>query len=311
MTLIAFHTDRKRARIMTDTWGYTFDLSMRATSKHTVIPHFDMAVAVQGSTGFHAEWVARLLRQATDEGTPDFDALNADTPALLRKLWADFAQAIERTNADEGARGSMADTVVFHIGYSTSAASYVAHAYASEQNFEPIDLTGQAYAMPTPSTVRPGPIEGPRLRRHFAANQLLSDVLETLEAQPPLTAPRNRHEWVALAERIRKDRSECDLWSGFKTYVGGDLHMTTLTPGSAETKRLHTFDSSTETLRRIFAGSMHPLSQNGPCAWCDSGERYIECCLGDWNNGKPCPCGSPDNFEDCCSVNSSNAPAHT
>lgn len=308
MTLIALHTDKKRARIMTDTWGYSFDCTMSVTSKHTVIPHLDMAVAAQGSTGFHSLWLGRSLALARQVAT--FDEFTSASPDALRAAWAEMTSYVAAENAAEGARATIGKSVIFHVGYSAERDSFTAFAHASEQDFQPIDLTDTPYIQPTPLDVRPGPVEGPRLRRHFEANGLSTEPLDALEQGPLLAAPRNRTEWVELAKKVRVDRGEADLWSGFRTFVGGDVHLTTLVQGASETKRIHHYADDTASLRKVFAGTMHPMAQNGPCV-CDSGRSYIDCCLGEGHNGRPCPCGSPYQFEDCCSVLAGNAvPVH-
>jgi hypothetical protein len=300
MTLIAFHTEEKRARIMSDSWGYTFNLKMSTTSKHTVLPHLDMAIAAQGSTTFQSLWLGRATLLA--QRVSNFDEFLAEAPAELRTVWAELGRDVEDENHRFGAKASVANSVIFHIGYSAQRRRFVAWAYASEQGFNPIDLTDVPYVQPTPVSSRPGPVEGPRLRAHFAHNGISAERLDQLDDLPPLPAPRNRTDWVELAKRVRVDRAECDLWSGLHTNVGGDVHLTTLTPGSAETKRVHHFPDDTESLQRVFAGTLHPISQAGPCALCNSGRRYVDCCLAESYNGRPCPCGGPDPFERCCSI---------
>ena len=139
MTLIALHAEKHRATVMTDTWGYRFDLTMSATSKHVAFPHLGMIIAAQGSTGFQGTWLAETLLISHD--TPTFDQFLEATPAALRRLWTRMSEDVEAENRDLGARATVAKTVIFQVGRSAELDRYVAYAYASEQNFEPIDLT--------------------------------------------------------------------------------------------------------------------------------------------------------------------------
>lgn len=305
MTLIAVHADTKRAQIMTDSWGYTFTLTMSTTSKQTVLPDLGMALAVQGSTTFQAEWLARAHVLAGR--VANFDAFLDAAPDELRDGWAALAEHVEGINSRTGGTSTPAKSTIFHVGYSDRAGRFVAWVYASEQNFTPIDITDRPYVMPTPLNAAPGPVEAPRLVRHFERNGFPDDDLESLQHMAPLPAPRSKSEWIQLAKQVRRDRAECDIMTGFKTLVGGDVHLTTLEPGRSRTEVIHTYADDNESLARVFAGSLHPMSQHAACAGCDSGRPFVECCLGETHNGRLCPCDSGANFEDCCSVYSATS----
>lgn len=301
MTLIAIRADKDSARVMTDSWGYTFGLTINHTSKQTSVPHLDAAIVAQGSTTFQALWLAHGHELAGEVAT--FDEFLAATPERLRTVWTRLTGRVRAENDADGARAEVANSTIFHVGYSTARRSFVAVAFASEHDFASIDLGTSLYVQPTPLNLPPGPVEAGRLERSFARAGLDRRPLEQLAAQPAprSVGPVDVKEWVALARRVRADRSECDLWSGFKTYVGGDVHLTSLSRGQATTRRIHRFADSADTLRRIFAGSLHPIAQAGPCP-CESGRRYVDCCLGANYDGRHCPCGSPANFEECCSI---------
>lgn len=154
--------------------------------------------------------------------------------------------------------------------------------------------------MPSPFNVRPGPIELHRLKRHFMTNFGDASPVERLRGLDPPEPPNNLRGWVRLAKAVRRDRGLCHLYSGFKTYIGGDVIHTRLERATVTQERVHTFDDAGDEFRQMMAYSFHPLGQLGPCQ-CDSGHRLAECCLTEIFDAA-CPCGSSASFRDCCRV---------
>ncbi|MDP9430532.1 MAG: SEC-C metal-binding domain-containing protein [Actinomycetota bacterium] len=91
-----------------------------------------------------------------------------------------------------------------------------------------------------------------------------------------------------------------DLYSGFKTYVGGDVIHTTLRRGESSSRRVHRFNDSGPEFARMMAGSLHPVSQAAACD-CGSGRSFVDCCLAQIAD-EPCPCQSGARFAACCSI---------
>jgi uncharacterized protein YchJ len=70
--------------------------------------------------------------------------------------------------------------------------------------------------------------------------------------------------------------------------------------GEATNRRVYTFDDSGPEFACMMAGSLHPISQAGPCE-CNSGRRFVDCCLAAIH-AEPCPCQSGQTFARCCSI---------
>jgi hypothetical protein len=307
MTLIAFATHRDRAEIITDTQTYTHNgTRMGHHSKVLTLPHLEAAMMAQGSTGFEARWHVQALylaRQAVD-----FDDLVREAPGQLRYVWTELAGEMAEENATHGRSAEVTNSVVFLVGYSATERSFVAYGYASDFDFESMRLDG-VYAMPSPLDRRPGDVELHRIRKHLRtyAEWLGDDVAKAdmatdrLGSLPPGPVPRKPADWVDLAKKIRRDRAMARIESGLKNHVGGDVIHTTVRVGSSTNRRIHTFADSGAEFAQMMAGTLHPISQAGPCE-CGSGKRYVDCCLRDMAD-EPCPCRSEKTFADCCSVN--------
>ena len=300
MTLIAFAASRGRAEIITDTRTYTHTATrMGHTSKVMLLPHLDAAVMDQGSTGFGKQW--RFEAMNLSQVATDFDDLHRRTPAAAAAVWERMTGDLAAENRQHGTSATLANSVVFHVGYSPERESFKAYGYASDFGFEPMDLAG-LYVMPSPLSVRPGDLELHRLRNHLSAiggaeGAATADALGQL---PAPTVPRGPADWVALAKAVRQDRSLADIYSGFKTYIGGDVFHVSLRQGEATTRRIHRFTDSGPEFAQMMAGSLHPVSQAAPCD-CGSGNRYVDCCLVP-SLDKPCICRSGANLRDCCSI---------
>lgn len=300
MTLIAFAARRDRAEIITDTRTYNHVATqMGHTSKVMLLPHLDAAMLAQGSTGFERRWHMQALYLA--QKTADFDDFTRQAPEHLAYVWREMSEDLDAENIGHGRTASIANSVVFLIGYSPEHQTFKAYGYASDFDFEPMDLAG-LYVMPSPLDSRPGDLELHRLRAHLEAVHGAegAQVVNTLAQQRPRPVPRRVEQWVDLAKAVRRDRALADLYSGFKTYVGGDVIHTTLRVGEAANRQIHRFNDSGAEFARMMAGSLHPVSQLAACD-CGSGDRYVDCCLAAIAE-EPCPCQSGTTFAHCCSV---------
>lgn len=300
MTMIAFAAHRDRAEIITDTVTYTHTATrMGHTSKVMLLPHLDAAMLAQGSTGFERRWHGQALYLA--QHAADFDDFIREAPEHLRYVWERMAAFTEAENAEHGRSASVANSVVFLIGYSAERQAFKAYGYASDFDFKPMDLEG-LYVMPSPLDRRPGDLELHRLRGHLPA--VLGDqapqAVAALAKLPAPSVPRRPAEWVELAKAVRRDRAMADIYSGLKTYVGGDVIHTVLRRGEATSRRVHRFNDAGAEFARMMAGSLHPVSQAGACD-CGSGRRFVDCCLAEIAD-EPCPCQSGKVFAACCSI---------
>ncbi|MCF6507372.1 SEC-C domain-containing protein [Blastococcus sp. MG754426] len=301
MTLIAFAAHADRAEIITDTLTYTHTATrMGHTSKLLPLPHLDAAIVAQGSTGFERRWHMQALYLA--QHAADFDEFAREAPAHLAHVWSELGIDLDAENIAHGRSATVTPSVVFLVGYSPQRQRFVAYGFASDHGFAPTKLDG-LYAMPSPLDRRPGDLELHRLRGHLPA--VLGDqadrAVAALGRLPIQPAPRRPEEWVDLAKAVRRDRAMADLYSGLKTYVGGDVMLTALRRGESTTRRIHTFNDSGSDFARMMAGSLHPMSQASACE-CDSGRRFVDCCLAAIAD-EPCPCQSGKVFAACCSIN--------
>ncbi len=235
MTLIAFHAQPDRADIITDTLSYTRTARhLGHTSKVTLMPHLDAAVMTQGSTDFAKAWTAEALTAAE---AADFDEFAERVGEALPVLWRRLPGV-----GDDCERGR-ANSAVFVVGYSPRRRSFTAHGWASDFAFRRMDLDG-LHVMPSPLGVRPSELELRRLGRHFDVYFGDTAPVDRLRRLPPPAAPGSDAGWVELAKTVRADRALADLYSGFKTYVGGSVIHTRLTVGAATQRRVHTFDDT-------------------------------------------------------------------
>lgn len=296
MTLIAFHAQQHRADIVTDTCTYAHGARrLHRTSKVMTLPHLDAAVICQGSTGFATHWNTQV-RHLADQ-TPTFEHLLDAAQYATTRTWNDLVDDVDAANEAFGAEGAIANSVTFLVG--RTSRGYEAWQYASDTEFTPTRLTG-LHVMPTPLTWRPSALEGGRLLEHFDAAFGDTTPVNDLLRRPAPEPPASDAGWVELAKAVRQDRGLCDLSSGFKTYVGGQVRHTVLTEGRITDARIHTFDDTGPEFERMVAGSYHPLAQTGPCP-CGSDRAYVDCCLAPLAD-QPCSCGSGQVFAACCRV---------
>jgi len=293
MTLIAFSTSRNRADILTDTWSYSSGgRRIGSDSKVHAISHLDMAHAVQGSCEFEALWNLGAIALAMHVGS--FDGFVQEAGPYLRAAWGDVRER-PRT-----------PSFVSIIGYSPEESRFRAYLFDSGSDFERQDLEAP-FVIPAPGGMRPSKIELARLKDSLLAGQSESDkaaILATLESwhqKPEFVAPTTVKGWVQLGKHARESRALVSASSGLKVFVAGDLFHAVLKRGEFSQSRVHTFNDRGAEFAQLVAGTLHPISQYGPCGFCDSGRPFVDCHLASFAT-QPCPCGSDKPFEACCSV---------
>jgi hypothetical protein len=297
VTLIAFSASKNRADILTDTWSYTqFGRQIGSDSKVHSIPHLDAAHATQGSCKFASFWGFEATALAAHVGS--FDGFVQEAGQRLREAWN--AAAVDGT-----------PSVVFIIGYSPEESRFRAYQFASDSDFERQDLEAP-FIIPAPPDIRPSELE---LARIFGSFPGLSEsdkaemltLFEGWHQRPGLVAPTTVAGWVQLGKHARESRALApSVTSGLKVFVAGDLFHAVLQRGEFRTSRVHRFNDSGAEFAQLVAGTFHPISQYGPCSFCDSGRPYVDCHLASFAT-QPCLCGSGKPFQDCCSVRAETA----
>ena len=299
MTLIAFSTDKNRADILTDTWSYSHGGRLIGSdSKVHSIPHLDAAHAVQGSCEFEALWNLGAIALAMHVGS--FDGFVQEAGPYLRAAWGDVRER-PRT-----------PSFVSIIGYSPEESRFRAYRFDSDSDFER-QAVDAPFIIPAPTDIRPSDLELARLKGSLLAGQSESDkaeilaVFEDWHQKPGLIAPTTVKGWVQLGKHARESRALApSVTSGLKVFVAGDLFHAVLKRGEFTTSRVHRFNDSGAEFAQLVAGTLHPISQYGPCSFCDSGRPYVDCCLASLAS-QPCLCGSDKPFQTCCSVRAETA----
>jgi SEC-C motif len=293
VTLIAFSASKNRADILTDTWSYSQGGRLIGSdSKVHSIPHLDMAYATQGSCEFGALWDFGATALVGQVGS--FDGFVQEAGPYLREAW----NSIEE--------GDVASSVVFIIGYSPEDSRFRAYQFASDSDFERQELEAP-FIIPAPTDIRPSELELARVKGYFTGSSESdkAEVLTLLEdwhQKPRLIAPTTVKGWVQLGKHARESRAlAMPVNSGLKVFVAGDLFHAVLKRGEFTTSRVHRFNDSGAEFAQLVAGTLHPISQHGPCSFCDSGRPYVDCHLAS-RATQPCPCGSGKPFQACCSV---------
>jgi hypothetical protein len=293
MTLIAFSTSKNRADILTDTWSYSFGgRYIGSDSKVHSIPHLDMAHATQGSCELEALWNFRAIAVAMHVGS--FDGFAQEAGPHLREVWGEVGER------------DRVPSVVFVIGYSPEASRFRAYQFASGSDFERQDIEAP-FIIPTPFDIRPSELELARLKGSslLACSNNQAEMLALFESwhqKPVLVAPTTVKGWIQLGKHARESRALAPpVGTGLKVFVAGDLFHAVLKRGEFTTSRVHRFNDSGTEFAQLVAGTINPVSQYGPCSFCDSGRPYVDCCLAPYAT-QPCPCGSGKPFQACCSV---------
>jgi hypothetical protein len=301
VTLIAFHAHQDGAEVMTDTLAYDHVARhVSETTKVLALPSLDAVTMIQGSTIFGQGWFDHAQDLAADVDTLD-EFLGRVRKALVA-LWADLSADVawQRTRP-------LSRSAVFVIGPSERLGRYVATLFASADEFVPHRHDG-LFVLPSPLTMRPSQFELDRLDGHLAqhlglAAPAAADMLRRLPDAPE-PAGWSAADWRRLALSCHRDRALVDLYSGLKTYVGGDVVLTHLAAGMIESEVLHRFPTDGPEWEAMLRYSLHPIGQLGPCS-CPEGDAEgrpaIECCLPDLFE-RPCPCGSGETFAGCCKV---------
>jgi hypothetical protein len=301
MTLIAISASKNRADILTDTWSYSGGgRRIGSDSKVHSIPHLDMASATQGSCEFEALWNLGAIALAMHVGS--FDGFVQEAGPYLRAAWGDVRER-PRT-----------PSFVSIIGYSPEESRFRAYQFDSGSDFERQDLEAP-FIIPAPTDMRPSELELARLKGSLLAGQSESDraeiltLLEDWHQKPGLIAPTTVKGWVQLGKHARENRALAQsASSGMKVFVAGDLFHAVLKRGEFTTSRVHRFNDSGAEFAQLVAGTLHPISQYGPCTFCDSGRPYVDCHLASFAT-QPCPCASDKPFQACCSVRAETAPS--
>ncbi len=282
MTLIAFHTTKTSADVLTDTWAYLNDASQIARSSKTYpIQHLNAVYMTQGDCTFGGR--AGLVFDGLARLSESFDALVEAAPANLGHAWMSVKMDHPGFKPFKSA--------VFLVGYSTGAESFQAWEMASAEGFAPRQIVG-TFAMPSPLDARPGDAEADSLIASYsrlgggpgeesaedaAAMAEFCDALDLWRSLPPLARPNTEKDWVDLARRVRQQRALIDIRTGLKVFVAGELHLTKLQRGQVTTRTVHSFNDQGEELAQMVAGTMHPIALALPCL-CGSGERFKDCC---------------------------------
>lgn len=184
-----------------------------------------------------------------------FGDLDAQAQECLPTIWSSL----------ENIGGCRTYGTVFHVGYSLRRRRFAAFAYASEDGFQPTDLTDHAFfAMPCPTA--------------------------------PTSPPETVDEWIALGQAVQDDYALAPKMTDLKVIIGGDLIHTRLEIGQSAHRRVHRFPDDVPAFRRMMVGSHHWTGQLGPCP-CGSGQPFVACHLR-WHAG-PCACDSGRDFADC------------
>jgi hypothetical protein len=291
MTLIAFSANKNRADILTDTWSYSAGgRRIGRDSKVHAISHLDAASATQGSCEFDALWNLGVSAMAMHVGS--FDGFVQEAGPYLRAAWSDVRER-PRT-----------PSVVFIIGYSPEESRFRAYQFASDSDFERQDLEAP-FIIPAATDIRPSELELARLKgMRFASESDKAEILTLFEGwhqQPAFIAPTTVKGWVQLGKHARQSRAMAPVATGMKVFIAGSLFHAVLKRGQFTTSRVHTFNDSGAEFAQLVAGTLHPISQYGPCSFCDSGRPYVDCCLTSIATD-PCLCGSDKPFSACCSV---------
>jgi hypothetical protein len=286
VTLIAFSATKNRADILTDTWSYSQGGRLIGSdSKVHSIPHLDMVHVTQGSCEFAALW--NFAATALAGGVGSFDGFVREVGPYLRDAWNDVV--------------GCDPSVVFLIGYSPEDSRFRAYQFASESDFERQDLEAP-FIIPAPTDIRPSELELARIKGSFAGSSESdkAEILTLLEGwhqKPGLVAPTTVKGWVQLGKHARESRAlAMPVNSGLKVFVAGDLFHAVLKCGEFTTSRVHRFNDSGAEFAQLVAGTLHPVSQYGPCCYCDSGRPYVDCHLAS-RATQPCPCGSGKLFQ--------------
>lgn len=295
MTMTVVHANGDQAQIMTDGLAYNASLTYiiaAPEAKATVLEHFTAAVASRGSYVLGRIWEDAAARLAARVAS--FDEFAEAVPSLLRTIaergpqrYADYSP----TTGEHRAQVVQA----YAVGWSPAADGFRALLWDGLDGFACEDITGTLHVTPAPVGCPPTAAE----QRARARNGV-----DPLPEGKPARAPQTDAEWRLLAETVHKGRAQARADSGLKVPVGGDVTLTTLTRHGADQRVIHRFTA--EDFEAMVAGTFHSWAQLGPCATCDSGQRWVDCCLPKVF-GEPCVCGSGETFGDCCKVDADTA----
>lgn len=291
MTFIGIRCTGGTAEIVTDSVCYTYGgTSFREKTKVHPFPHRDAAITGFGDGPLLV--AAGLNAEIASTRTSGFDEMVDTAPEWL----ADAASLVEPSP------GVVSSSSIFLVGRSEREGAYVAYRFTTAEDLQPCRVPG-LFVHPTPFGLRPSPSELEWTRQLWQDDPRASraDLERFLEewSKVPEPAIQDAADWITMATLAREQRS----LSGWllRVWVAGSLYVTRMRPGAIRTNRVYTFDDTGEELRRLVAGSRHPLGQINPCGFCDSGLPALDCCLVNQLD-EPCECLSGHTFRDCCMV---------
>jgi hypothetical protein len=306
VTLIAIHAAADYADILTDTWLYPANArTIRRTSKTLVVPHLDMAYVTRGSELFGWEWT-RAASQLGD-GVSDFDEYIDQVQGLASSLWDSLQAMVAATFTTPGRTLTLDPPAVFYAGYSPSRGTFRAVGFSHHDGFAPWDIDG-LFVVPSPFGVRPSEFELHEIESGFAREPGPEDgeVLAQFRSWPVPRVPETEDGWAGLAVAARSTRSTLSPSTCLKILVGGDVHRTHLERGQAVQALTYRFDEDgTDELAAVVSGTMHPLSQLGPCPY-GHDSVYRDCCLLPYV-AEPCRCKSGLPLGECCLLSDDEA----
>lgn len=282
MTLIAFATYGDHAVLVTDTVAYSAGgRDFAQATKHLTLNHLDAVIATQGDHRFAIEARAGLMSASS---MTTFDALVDAVPDALRELWKFLEMDRDEWN----------EASLYLIGYSPTAAKFLAFRYLAEHDFAAEPVSG-LHVTPSPFAMRPHQFE---LERY--ADFVPDDVRDNWLNQPEPQPPADLEAWGALGLLVRHQRAVAS--NPIKVFVGGKLIHTRIERDLVQTMTLLEFDDDGDEFAQMVAGTRHPLAQHGPCP-CGSGETSLECCMVEMLD-QGCGCGKPGSegktFRNCC-----------
>lgn len=293
MTFVGIHCRTNSADLVVDEGSYEppYATIFRRSTKAVLLPHLDAAFATSGNGLFAAS--VRETAHLAGDNVEDFDDLIDQSPK-----WVAEAVASTGLNPEDSASG--AGGTLYLVGYSNRAQSFTAYTLRMNDP-TPVEVKG-ALVSPAPWTLRPSQRQCEEVLRAAGAMGLSADEVDDLR-RGWMAKPRAKvfepTDWVKLATEARRSRSAGG--TTLRVWVTGRLFLTRLEKGTSTTRVLHEFNDTGDELRSMLAGTLHPVGQWLPCAYCDSGLPGLDCCMSDML-AEPCRCGSGTEFQHCCMV---------
>ncbi len=259
--------------------------------------HLDTAVICQGGVTVDRQWIDQI---GARDDLKDFDELTDLAVEFLPEMYRQLQHDIDAHNAmADGPNARLAPAVIFHVGYSPKRGRYAAIGFSSDEGFAASEIVAM-HVMPSPLDYRPSAIEERRLRRLHHDRFQDEQMVDTFTQQPEPVAPTTADAWRQLAIDVREQRAHANVLTGFKTMIGGNVTLTTMSRGTVSQSVIHQFDEAGAEFAHMLEGTLHPLGQIAPCP-CGSDNRLVDCCIGVSAEDR-CVCGSGAKFDSCCMV---------